>query len=82
MAKLVCNPHALGIGIGVVSALYMLVLSVAGLAGYWIAAVATMAEFHIFYSLTAFGIVAGAIEALVAGYVFGYLIAWFYNRNS
>lgn len=82
MAKQTCNPKALGISLAVVSGLYMLLLSIGGWIGFWTDAVATMAEFHIGYNLSALGVVIGIIEAAVFGFIAGWLIAWLYNRYN
>lgn len=77
-----CNSHALGVAIGGVSALYMLALSLLGLGGYMLEAVAAMEAWHIWYDLTLVGVILGTVEAGVFGYVAGYLIALFYNKAS
>lgn len=74
------NPMALGYSLGVLSGLIMLILSIVGGLGYGSDAVAVMAAFHIWYSLSITGIVIGIIEGAIAGFVGGYLIAYFYNR--
>ncbi len=58
----------------------MLVLSIVGRLGYGSGAVAVMAAFHIGYSLSVAGIIIGIIEGAIASFVYGYLIAYFYNR--
>ncbi len=76
------NPTALGISLGILAGLMMVVLSIVGLLGFAADAVRVMAAFHIGYSLTAFGILAGIIEGAAGSFVFGYLIAVFYNKFS
>ena len=75
-----CSPKGLGISLAFVSGLYMLLLSLVGLTGRWTEAVATMAQFHAYYSLSFWGTVAGIIEAAIFGYIAGWLIAWAYNK--
>jgi len=77
-----CNANALGISLAVVSGLGMLILSLVGLAGYGLAAVASMQEWHIFFSLSWIGIIGGIIEAGIAGYIGGYIIAAVYNKYA
>lgn len=77
-----CNPKALGISLAIVSALFMLLLSVAGGLGFWLNAVEAMKQWHLFYDLTIVGTFAGVIEAAVFGFIAGWLIGWFYNKYN
>tara|TARA_Y100000310_G_scaffold343027_1_gene448808 strand:+ start:4979 stop:5227 length:249 start_codon:yes stop_codon:yes gene_type:complete len=74
------DPKAFGKSLAVVSALFMLALSIAARSGVYTSAAEQMIKWHMFYSLTATGIVTGIIEAAVFGYVFGWLIVYFYNK--
>jgi hypothetical protein len=77
-----CDSNALGIAIAALSVLGMLLLSILGLAGYALEAVKMMQAHHIFFDLTLVGVIAGLVEAGIAGYVIGYLIALFYNKAA
>ncbi len=74
------DPYALGYSFAVLGGLTMLVLSIVGRLGYGLDAVAVMAAFHIGYSLSIVGIIMGIIEGAIGSFVYGYLIAYFYNR--
>lgn len=74
------NPLALGYAAAVLGALVMLILSILGLLGFGSEAVRIMQAYHIFYSLSAIGIILGIIEGAVASFIAGYLIAYFYNK--
>lgn len=76
------NPLALGYASAIIGALFMLLLSIAGVLGFWLDAVKIMQSFHFGYALSAAGIIAGIIEDAAASFVFGYLIAYLYNRLS
>ena len=74
------NEIALACSLAVVSAVGMFLLSVLGYFGVYMDAVFAMAQWHMFYSLSFLGIIAGMIEAAVWGFVAGYAIAWIYNK--
>lgn len=74
------NSHALGMSAAVLAGLCMLLLSLLGLAGVYTGAVEIMQQWHMWYSLTPFGIVLGIVEAGVASYVGGWLFGFFYNK--
>lgn len=74
------SPNGLGIALAIISGIGMLILSLLGLGGRALEAVKIMQAHHIWYELTAFGIIAGIIEAAVFSFVFGYATAWLYNR--
>ena len=61
------------------AALGMIVLSVLGKLGLYTSAVERMQDWHMFYSLSLGGIVAGIIEAVIWTFVSFYLFAWLYN---
>ena len=73
------NILAFGMAAGIVAAVSMLVLSVAGKTGTYTGAVEMMRQWHMFYSLTSMGIITGMIEAAVISFVFIALFAWVYN---
>jgi len=61
------------------SAIGMLLLGIAGNLGFYMGAVSMMTEWHMFFSLSLGGIVAGMIEAVIISFVFGYIFAVLYN---
>ena len=77
-----CNANALGIALAFVSGLAMLILGLLGAAGYAQEAVQIMQAFHIWFDVTAVGIIAGIIEAAVFSYIAGWLIAAVYNKYA
>ncbi len=79
MAQKLSEP-AFAYSFAIVLALYMLLLGIFGYLGVYTGAVNAMMQWHIFFAISPFGIVAGMIEAAVFGFIFGYLIAWFYNK--
>lgn len=74
------SEKGLGIAIAIISAVGMLVLSLLGLSGRALEAIKLMQTHHIWYDLTAFGVIAGILEAAVFSFVLGYATAWLYNR--
>ena len=76
------SPKGLGMAIALLSALCMLLISLLGLGGYAADAVTNMQAYHIGYDLTAGGIIVGIVEAVIAGYVIGWLTATFYNKYA
>ena len=74
------NIIGLGLSIAIYSALCMLILSFLGIAGYAKSALKIMESFHIWFSLSFIGIVAGTLEAGVFGFVSGIIIAFLYNK--
>ena len=74
------NPLALGYAIAIVSAAFMLLLGILGNIGIYTGAVNMMQQWHMFFSLSIGGIVAGMIEATVIGFVFAYAFGWLYNK--
>jgi hypothetical protein len=64
----------------IVAALSMLILGILGHMGLYKGAVEMMMQWHMFFSLTPFGIFTGIIEAMVISFVFFYLFGWIYNK--
>jgi hypothetical protein len=58
----------------------MLILSFLGIAGYAKSALKIMETFHIWFSLSFIGIIAGILEAGIFGFVSGAIIAFLYNK--
>lgn len=73
------NPLALGEAAAVVSAAVMLLLGIFGSIGVYEGAVAMMEQWHLFFTPTVIGTVAGMVEAAVVSFVFVYALAWLYN---
>jgi len=58
----------------------MIGLGVLGNLGIYTGAVGQMQGWHMFFSLSVGGIIAGMAEAAVWGFVLGFVFAWLYNR--
>ena len=74
------RPLSLGYAAAIVSAIGMLILAIFGTLGIYTDAVEMMEQWHMFFSLTPAGIIAGMIEAAIISFVILYLFAVFYNR--
>jgi hypothetical protein len=74
------NSLAFGITAAIVSALSMLILGILGNIGLYEDAVYMMSQWHMFFTLTPFGILAGMIESAVISFVFFYIFGGIYNR--
>jgi len=64
----------------IVAALSMLILGILGNIGVYMGAVEMMTQWHMFFSLTPFGILTGMIEAAVISFAFFYIFGWLYNK--
>ncbi|KKO02691.1 hypothetical protein LCGC14_0101400 [marine sediment metagenome] len=74
------NPLALGYAAAIISALIMLLLGILGNLGMYTGAVEMMQQWHIFFSLSIGGIIAGIIEAAVISFILIYKFGWLYNK--
>ncbi|MBU4000596.1 hypothetical protein KKG29_05520 [Patescibacteria group bacterium] len=74
------NPKALAISLALISALMMLLLGIAGNIGIYAGAVEMMKQWHMFFDITILGTIAGMIEAGIISFIFGWLIAYAYNK--
>ncbi len=74
------NEKALGYSLAIISAFVMLLLGILGKLGIYTGAVDMMQQWHVFFSLSFFGIIGGIIEAAIFSFVFGWLFAWIYNK--
>lgn len=74
------NALAFGAAAAIVAALSMLILGLLGNLGMYTGAVSMMEQWHMFFSLTAFGIFTGMIEAAVISFVFLAIFAVLYNK--
>ena len=73
------NPQPLAITFALWSAVLMLLMSLAASLGFYTKAVNAMMTWHIFYSLSVVGVVAGMIEAAVLSALGVYLFVYIYN---
>ena len=62
-----------------IGAACMLILGILGNLGLYAGAVAQMAEWHVFFSLSVGGIIGGMIEAAVWSFVILWVFGWLYN---
>jgi hypothetical protein len=70
-----------GLAVGITSAIFVFLLGLmAALFGWGTAIAATLSSLYIGFGPTFVGSLAGAVWAFVDGFIFGLLIAFFYNR--
>ncbi len=74
------NALVLGYAAAIVAAIAMLILGILGKIGIYSNAVRMMQQWHIFFSLSIGGIIAGMIEAAVISFVFAFLFGVIYNK--
>jgi len=74
------NSLALAASAAIVAGLSMLILGILGNLGIYMGAVDMMSQWHMFFSLTPFGILSGIVEAAIISFVFFYLFGWIYNK--
>ena len=82
MDKAKSKPLALGGAAAIVAAVVMLLLGILGSIGVYTGAVEMMQQWHMFFSLSIGGVIAGIFEAAVITFVFVYLFAFIYNKLS
>ena len=82
MVRNQANPLAAGYAGAILAAACMLLLGVLGNLGLYTGAVTIMEQWHIFFSLSVTGIIAGMIEAAILTFVFLYAFVWLYNKFS
>jgi len=63
-----------------VSAAIMLLLGILGNLGMYTGGVEAMKQWHVFFSLSIGGIIAGIVEAAIITYIILYAFAWTYNK--
>jgi len=73
------NPWAFGGAAAIVAAIGMLLLGILGNIGIYTGAVEMMSGWHMFFSLTFWGILGGMVEAAIITFVFSALLAWVYD---
>jgi hypothetical protein len=75
------HAHALASSGAIVAAASMLLLGIGANIGVYDGAAAMMQQWHLFFSPSFGGIIAGMIEAVIITYIFLYAFAWVYNRQ-
>ena len=73
------NALFLGYTGAILSAACMLLLGIFGNLGIYEKGVEQMAEWHLFFSLSFMGIIAGMIEAAISGFIILYVFGFVYN---
>ena len=76
------NVLALSISGAIIAGLLMLVLGIFANIGIYTGAVDMMTQWHMFFSLSILGIIAGTIEAAIITFVFMYMFGFIYNKLS
>ena len=74
------NEVAVGLSIGILSAVCIFVLGILGFGGMMQQRVMAMQQWHMFFSLSPAGIILGMIEAFIVWFIGGYVFAWLYNQ--
>ncbi len=74
------RPLALAGSAAIVAAIVMLLLGILGNLGVYKGAVEMMEQWHLFFSLSIGGIIAGMLEAAVITFIFIYLFGFLYNK--
>ncbi len=82
MDKAKLNSLALGGAAAILAAVIMLLLGILGRIGVYTDAVEMMQQWHVFFSLSIGGIIAGMVEGAVVSFVFVYLFGFIYNKFS
>ena len=80
MAKQKLEALALGYAVAILSGLGMLLLGIFGRFGIYYGAAQQMMQAHMFFSLSPLGVITGIIEAMILGFLGGFLTGWFYNK--
>ncbi len=73
------NALALGYTGAILSALGMLTMGILGNLGIYTKAVASMQNWHVFFSLSASGIIGGMIESAIWSFLILWIFGWLYN---
>lgn len=74
------SPHALGVAIGVLWAIYVLFCGIIAIFGWGVALVDALSSLYVGYSPSILGAVIGAVWGFIDGYIAGVVIALIYNR--
>ncbi|RME78636.1 hypothetical protein D6774_00505 [Candidatus Woesearchaeota archaeon] len=75
-----CDALRLGKAGAIVSAVMMALLWIGWQVGIYANAAQQMANWHLFFSQSIGGLIAGVIEGAVHGFIWLYLLAWIYNK--
>ncbi len=74
------NAFAFGGSAAIVALVGMMLLGLLGNFGVYMGAVEMMEAWHMFFSLTLGGIIAGMIEGAVMSFFLFWIFAWLYNQ--
>jgi hypothetical protein len=74
------NIFAFSISAAIVAALMMLTLGIMANMGIYLGAAEMMEDVHLYFDLTAIGIIIGMIEAAIMGFIVGLIFGFIYNR--
>lgn len=74
------NPTAVGYAGAIISAALMLLFGILGNLGIYTRGVQAMQQWHVFFSLSIPGIIAGMIEAAAGSFALLYIFGWLYNK--
>lgn len=80
MDKIESKPLALAGAAAIVAAVAMLLLGIMGNIGVYTSAVEMMQQWHMFFSLSIGGIIAGIFEGAAITFIFVYLFGFIYNK--
>jgi len=80
MNNIKLRPLALAGSAAIVAAIVMLLLGILGNLGVYKGAVEMMEQWHLFFSLSIGGIIAGMVEAAIITFIFMYLFGYLYNK--
>jgi hypothetical protein len=80
MDKAELNPLALGTSAAILAAVLMLLLGILGNVGIYTGAAEMMQQWHMFFSLSIGGVIAGMAESAVITFVSLYLFGLIYNK--
>jgi len=69
----------LAVSFAIWSALFMLILWLLANMGLYISVAEQMAKWHVFFSLSFSGLIAGMIEAAIVSYILVLVFVWIYN---
>ena len=80
MEKVKINSLALGGAAAILAAVIMLLLGILGSLGVYTDAVEMMQQWHVFFSLSIGGIIAGMAEGAVVSFILLYFFGLIYNK--
>lgn len=74
------NALVFGYATAITAALGMIALGIVGRMGFYMGAVEMMQKWHMFFSLSITGIIAGAIEGAIISFIAAYVVVAIYNK--